>query len=40
MVDSSSLTVISSGRSELEEAVVIYALVLSALVGLGSKSSC
>ncbi len=31
VVDSSRSTVILSGRSELREAVVIYALVLSAL---------
>ena len=36
MVDSSRLTVILSGRSELDEAMVIYALVLSA-VGLDSR---
>ena len=40
MVDNSRSTVISSGRNELREAGVIYALVISALCRFRFKSSC
>ena len=39
MVNSSCWTVISSERSELEEAAVIYALTIISRIGFGSKAA-